>query len=217
MTVTGGIALLVDDHELFRIALSTILISRMGYRHVIGVGSVEEAMQALDRHPEIGLVTLDLCMPGFEDLGVFSVIRKAYPQAVLVAVSGSATYREAVACGDAGAYAFIPKALSADEISAALQRILAGEAYVPVPDPARVTMYMEDGWKRPIPGGTKVQRLELLTARQAEVYKLLVLGLSNKEIARMLDLSSNTVKVHALAICRMLGVHDRRELVQVSA
>lgn len=217
MTTSRGIALVADDHELFRIALSAILTSRLEYSKVLQAESVEAALETLGRHPDIGLVSLDLCMPGFEDPGVFGVVSEAYPNPFLVAMSGSATHGEAVACVRAGARAFIPKALSAEEIAAALARVLAGESFVPEPDATRPTMYLEDGGARHRSSSTKSRHLEHLTARQKEVHGLLVQGLSNKEIARRLDLSTNTVKVHAFAICRLLGVHDRRDLVRPPA
>lgn len=218
MTASRGTALVVDDHELFRIALSSILTSQLGFPRVLQASCIEEALQALDRHGDIGLVTLDLCMPGVQDVGVFSLVREAYPVPILVAVSGSATHGDAVSCVRAGANAFIPKALSAEEIAAALVKVVAGEVFVPTPDPARKALYLDDETRpRIVRAGTGAERLRLLTPRQTEVHALLLGGLSNKEIARRLGLSDNTVKVHAFAICRLFGVSDRRDLARASA
>lgn len=217
MTTACGTALVVDDHELFRIALSTILSSHLGYARVLQAGSVEDAMQVLDGNPDIDLVTMDLCLPGFEDFGVIGLIKEAFPSLVIVAISGSASRTDAVDCVRSGARGFIPKVLSAAEIAAALRRMVAGEVFVPQPDKARPTMFV-DGASRPghSEAGTPRNRASL-TARQAEVYDLLRTGLSNKEIARRLGLSDNTVKVHAFAICRILGVNDRRDLARLPA
>lgn len=217
MTTAGGTALVVDDHELFRIALSTILTSQLGYARILQAGSVEDAMQVLDATMDIELVTLDLRLPGFEDFGVIGLIRDAFPSLAVVVVSGSASWSDAVDCVRAGARGFIPKALSAEEIAVALRRMMAGEVFVPQPEKARPTMFVEGASKAGQQGAGAARSRTSLTARQAEVYDLLRTGLSNKEIARRLGLSDNTVKVHAFAICRILGVNDRRDLGRVSA
>ncbi len=216
MTTSRGTALVVDDHELFRIALSSILTSHLGYASILEAGNVEDAMQALNGNPDIDLVTMDLRLPGFEDFGVIGVIRDAYPGLTLVAVSGSASWNDAIECVRAGARGFVPKALSADEIASALRRVVAGEVFVPAPDKAKSTMFADEAPKKASEAGTGQHKANL-TARQSEVYELLREGLSNKQIARRLGLSENTVKVHVFAVCRLLGVNDRRDAARLSA
>lgn len=217
MTTACGTALVVDDHELFRIALSTILTSQLGYARVLEAGSVEDAMQVLDGNPDVDLLTLDLRLPGFGDAGVIGVIRSAYPNLTVVAVSGSASWNEAIECVKAGALGFVPKALSAEEIASALRKVIAGEVYVPVPDKARATLFANEAPKPGSPETGTANRKVILTARQGEVYELLREGLSNKQIARRLGLSENTVKVHVFTVCRLLGVNDRRDAARIPA
>lgn len=217
MMASRGTALVVDDHELFRIALSSILTSQLNYALVLEAGSVDEAMDALAANPEIEFVTLDLVLPGFEDFGVIGAIREAFPALTLVAVSGSASWNDAVECLRAGAQGFVPKALSAEEIATALRRVIAGEIFVPSPDKARSHLFAKVAASPMEPRiGTAPSRSNL-TVRQGEVYDLLREGLSNKQIARRLGLSENTVKVHVLAVCRHLGVNDRRDAARVPA
>lgn len=217
MMASRSTALVVDDHELFRIALSSILTSQLHFESVLEAGSVDEAMEVLAANPEIAFVTLDLLLPGFGDFGVIGAIREARPALTVVAVSGSASWNDAIECLKAGAQGFVPKALSAEEIAAALGRVIAGEVFVPAPDKARSTLFAD---VVAAPGkpkiGTAPHRTSL-TARQAEVYELLREGLSNKQIARRLGLSANTVKVHVLAVCRHLGVNDRRDAARIPA
>lgn len=115
--------------------------------------------------------------------------------------------RELLAAGAAG---FIPKTDSAAVILQAMRLVLAGGIYAPV---------------RLLSGGSEVNMtacgakrltgtgVDSLTGRQLEVLRLLARGLPNKLIARELDLSEGTVKVHILAIFRTLNVNNRTEAV----
>ncbi len=115
--------------------------------------------------------------------------------------------RELLAAGAAG---FIPKTDSAAVIVQAMRLVLAGGIYAPV----RLLSVGADANTTT----TAVKRLsgagvDSLTGRQLEVLRLLARGLPNKLIARELDLSEGTVKVHLLAIFRTLNVNNRTEAV----
>ncbi len=87
----------VDDHEFFRIVLSSILLSQV-YAHVLEAGSVEDAMQVLDGNADNDSLTLDLRLPGFKDFGLIGVLREAYPALAVTAVSGSTSWNDAIEC-----------------------------------------------------------------------------------------------------------------------
>lgn len=118
--------------------------------------------------------------------------------------------RELLAAGAAG---FIPKTDSAAVILQAMRLVLAGGTYAPVRllsgdiDPLTGTAV-----RRPSSSG-----VEGLTGRQLDVLRLLAKGLPNKLIARELDLSEGTIKVHILAIFRTLNVSNRTEAVIAAA
>lgn len=113
---------------------------------------------------------------------------------------------------DLGAAGYIPKSAGIEVMLSALRLVLVGGIYVP-PDLLR---------KAAPPGITEVvdAAAELspdsLTSRQQEVLRLLGEGKSNKEIARQLDLSENTVKIHVTAVLKALGVNNRTKAAVVA-
>ena len=204
-------AIVIDDHELFRMALTDILANALGFSRVHGAGGIDEAIDTLAREPDISFATMDLRMPGLKDLSVIRSICDTYPDLRLVVVSGSATRSEAMDCVKSGALGFVPKSLPATEILAVLRRVLDGEIYLPPQvTTAGATIFAPETRKSNLSD-------KPLTHRQAEVHRLLRMGRSNKLIARELGLSENTVKVHVYAICRLLGVRDRHEAAGAEA
>ena len=113
---------------------------------------------------------------------------------------------------DLGAAGYIPKSAGMGVMLSALRLVLAGGIYVPpnllhtqaAPDPASVT----EAAAALSPDG--------LTGRQREVLRLLGEGKANKEIARELDLSENTVKIHVAAVLKALGVNNRTKAAMVA-
>lgn len=202
-------ALVIDDHELFRFALTDMLVNAIGFPRAFGCGSIDEAIHLLDTHPEIAFATLDLRLPGMDDPAVIRVLCETYPHLRIAVVSGSATRNEAIDSVRSGALGFVPKSLPATEIQAVLKRILAGEVYLP-PQVTKAgdSIFVLEARPEPPVGKS-------LTHRQVEVHRLLRAGMSNKLIARQLNLSENTIKVHVYAICRVLGVRDRHEAARI--
>lgn len=202
-------ALVIDDHELFRLALTDMLVNAIGFSRVHGAGSIDEAIHMLDTHPDIAFATLDLRLPGMDDPDVIRVLCDTYPHLRIAVVSGSATRNEAIDSVRSGALGFVPKSLPATEIQAVLKRILAGEVYLP-PQVTKAgdPIFVPEARPEPLVGKS-------LTHRQVEVHRLLRAGMSNKLIARELNLSENTIKVHVYAICRILGVSDRHEAARI--
>ena len=98
-----------------------------------------------------------------------------------------------------GASGFIPKSFTADEMIAAIQKVLAGEVFVP--QSASLSPSEQ-------PNG--------LTLRQLEVISMLGRGFSNKEIARALDVAERTVKAHVSAVFEALNVRNRTQAVLVA-
>ncbi|MDR7039262.1 MULTISPECIES: LuxR C-terminal-related transcriptional regulator [Methylobacterium] len=206
MSSPGAVALVADDHELFRAAVADLLKRDCGFTSVIEVGSLDEAMQVLGEHPEISLASFDLAMPGVGNATSLRSVREVFPKVRVVVVTGSGGREDILLALQAGLHGYVPKTLGISEIANAFRTVLAGNIYVP----AVVTELPP----QPAPPAVAVPaRLpELagkLTPRQQDVLRLIRCGRSNKEIAIALGLTENTVKVHANALYRALGVHNR--------
>jgi DNA-binding NarL/FixJ family response regulator len=195
--------LLADDHEMVRLALKVALAPLGDGLGFVEAGTAEAALAAAAANPDLDLALIDVNMPGMGGVEGVRRLRAAHPALPLVVCSASedaAVVREILALG---ASAFIPKSDSTQVILQAVQLVLAGGTYVPPRLVAR---------DPPAASG----RIDSLTARQQDVLRELAKGRPNKLIARELDISEATVKVHLLAIFRVLGARNRTEAVLVA-
>jgi DNA-binding NarL/FixJ family response regulator len=200
------VALVVDDHELFRAGIATLLKRDCGFAQVFEAGSLDAALQVLGENGGISFSTFDLAMPGVDTPYCLRSVREVFPNVRLAVVSGSGGRDEIILALQAGVHGYVPKTLSISEITQAFKVILSGGIFVP-------PLLSEVAADRTLPPPVRPPRLSEsggpLTLRQQDVLKLIRAGKSNKEIARELGLSENTVKVHANALYRALGVHNR--------
>lgn len=193
MTTTN--ILLIDDHAMFRSGLRMVLNARMADAEIFEAGTLNEATQ--NAPEKIGVILLDINLPGLNGLDGISLLKRKWPQVPVVVLSsqdGPETVRDALA---RGAVRFISKADTADRIVALLNRVLRGECSVPENQPGD--------------GEAAMSIPQQMTPRQCEVLDLLCKGLSNKLIARALNLSENTVRGHVQAILGFLQVSSRTE------
>lgn len=200
-------ALIADDDEFFRMALTTVLKRRLGFSEVIETASFDEAVERLEQAHGVSLALFDLSMPGIDSPSALRTIRDSFAVERLAVVSASKRRRDILLSLEAGAHGFVSKDQGVDELEAALHQILEGRMYVP-PHLAELQGAAESETEDTSRARPKSE-LPQLTPRQRDVLELLVLGKSNKEIARTLDLGPGTVKVHLAALFRTLGVASR--------
>jgi DNA-binding NarL/FixJ family response regulator len=167
------------------------------------------------QHRDLDLALVDLTMPGMEGAQTIGALRAEYPAVPLVVVSGVDDAAQMHEVLRAGAVGFIPKSAVGQLVLPAIRLVLAGGQYVP---PELIATL---GGRNPIalpmrpldeptaPAQSASGRLASLSPRQAEVFDLLAKGLSNKMIARQLNISEGTVKSHVATIFDVLRVHNR--------
>ncbi|MCA0176854.1 MAG: response regulator transcription factor [Proteobacteria bacterium] len=210
--------LLVDQQPLILAALRAIIESICAGLRVSTATAADQARSVLAREPEHDLVLLDLELddtPGFTLLAEW---REAYPELPVVVMSRADRAEDVVQAIDLGAMGFLPKRLSTAALADALQLVLAGGIYVPPVDTAAAASAAAHAPQAPRSGS--VAPLDAIpydklgiTPRQADVLAMLLQGRSNKDIARRLDLSVETVKDHVGAVLRALGVTSRTQAV----
>jgi DNA-binding NarL/FixJ family response regulator len=183
--------LLIDDHTLFRTGLRLIVQEHPDVGGIAEAGTIAQACALAPM--EVGLVLLDILMPGMSGLDGLGPLRESFPRARIVLVSASMAPDAVREARLRGADGFLPKSASGDDILAAIGLALSGQPCFPTESHTALA-----------PGGAPS-----LTARQLDVLRLLCLGKSNKLIARDLGLSENTVRVHVAAIFSQLGVGSR--------
>jgi DNA-binding NarL/FixJ family response regulator len=189
--------LIVDDHPLFRAGFHAVLEQSSLDAAVLSVASIQEALQILQRDTDVGLVLLDVHLRGDDGFKALKVIGEKFPTTACIMISGDEQDGIAARAVAAGGSGFIPKSFTADEMVAAIQRVLAGDIFVP-----------EKQVSEPHSGESGA-----LTLRQLEVITMLGRGCSNKEIARALDVAERTVKAHVSAVFEALNVRNRTQAV----
>lgn len=201
------IALIADDDEFFRMALSRMLTADLGFSDVVEATTFDEALEYLNANDDVDLALFDLSMPGVDSPVVLRSIREAFSVTRVAVVSGSRRKMDILQALESGMHGYIPKWLGTRELKTALEKVMEGTIYVPssladLDAPIAMTDDRATGMRSDGPAPT-------LTGRQREVLDLIIEGKSTKEIARSLDLGVGTVKVHLAGLFRTLGVANR--------
>ena len=207
--------LIADDHVLVREGLAHVLRSAFEGVSIHEAADFGEVHATLAEVGDIDLVLLDLCMPGGQGMDVLENICDQYPDVPLIVLSASEDPAEIRTSIDRGASGFIPKSSARELAISAIRLVMSGGVYLP---PQLVHAETQPRVPHPAPPSRGVDAgLEALTDRQHEVFQLMRRGLSNKEIARELGLSPNTVKIHVKAILRVLKASNRTQAVMFAS
>lgn len=195
--------LLADDHDLVRETISAFL-EREPDISVVSADCLEAVAQRIAAEGAFDLVLLDYEMPGMDGLnGLDRVIalNAGKPVGMLSGVADQKIAQAALARGAAG---FLPKTMAAASLVNAVRFIQAGEVYAPV----GFLTAPEEAPVHPLAAR--------LTQREADVLAGLCRGLSNKEIARELDLREVTIKLHVKTLCRKLDARNRTQAAMIA-
>ncbi|MBI1211939.1 MAG: response regulator [Alphaproteobacteria bacterium] len=200
-----GRVLVADDHELFRDAIKRLVSDAWPGVALDEAGDLDGALEQLASEGAIDLVLIDLRMPGLNGPESLAALREGYPDSKIIVVSASESKDDILAALGAGVHGYVPKTLPSKSIRAAIENVLGGGVYVP----AQVTeRSSSEAMRRSLESS-----MPHLTARQNEVLEALETGASNKEIARKLNLTEGTVKIHLAAIYRQIAVKSRGEAI----
>ncbi|MEQ9695957.1 response regulator transcription factor [Shimia sp. SDUM112013] len=190
--------LIADDHDLVREAIATLL-TQEGIAEVQTVSDLEQALDLVRDQGAFDLVMLDYKMPGMnglEGLAKMQAANEGRPVAILSGNMSRAAVQDAISRGAAG---FVPKTLASHSLGNAVRFMIAGETFAPYN-----FMQQDD---------TPVGNLSM---RETEVLRGLCNGLSNKEIARDLDLQEATIKLHVKTLCRKLEAKNRTHAAMIA-
>ena len=198
------IAIIADDHPLFRVALAQASSAILGNDALLlQAQTMEQVWPLLRQHPDTHFIFLDLKMPGSDGFTGLSALRTEYPDVPVIMVSAEedpVIIKQALALGAA---AYIPKSVPLELLSDAISAVLNGDSWLP---PG-----LADDVKnaKPLIDNDFAQRLEQLTPQQFRVLKMIADGLLNKQIAYEMNVQETTIKQHVSAILRKLNVNNR--------
>ena len=200
--------LIADDHELIRegIRLSLLDLNQTGD---IFEAENEQEVETLLESENIDVLLLDLVLPNGKSFKLLESAISKYPDMKVAMLTASEDVKDVRKCMDYGASAFITKTSGKNNLVNALRLVVAGGVYI---SPELIDK-INESQENDATNSEDEQRVNSLTNRQKEVLELVCEGSSNKEIANLLGLSDNTVKIHVTAILRSLGVSNRTQAV----
>ncbi|HEX9375013.1 MAG TPA: response regulator transcription factor [Actinomycetota bacterium] len=200
--------LIVDDHALFRRGLQMVLD---GEPDIEVVGEAADGHQAVERAQELmpDVVLMDVRMPRRSGIEATAEIRDALPHVRIVMLTVSDEEADLYEAIKAGASGYLLKEIPADEVPEAIRSVMTGQSRISPAMASKLLTEFATITKKPSPGVP----VPTLTDRELEVLKLVAQGMANRDIARELFISENTVKNHVRNILEKLHLHSRMEAV----
>lgn len=197
--------LLVDDHEVVRLGLATLLKEVTCVSSVAEAGSAEEAMKVVEQF-QPDAVVMDIRLPGESGIEACRQIKAKHPHINVLMLTSYAEDALVFKALEAGASGYILKQVGNQQLISALEAVCKGE---PVLDP-QITQKLIDRVRQQ-QREQHDQAFQSLTDRELEVLGLVAAGKSNAQISEALYLSEKTVGHHVSAILGKLGVMNRIE------
>ena len=187
-------AYIIDDHNLFSGGMKELV---QGLNGISDAACFADPAAAMDFAApfEVKLIVTDYYVPGFNMADWIQTFQSQFNNVPIAVVSSSISRADRATCLDAGANAYFEKHQPPEQVMEGLQNLLHNR----VVDPAPPTILTEN---------------TDLTARQIDILIQLARGMSVKEIARIFELSPETIKTHLAAIYRRLGVSGKLEAAE---
>lgn len=204
--------LVVEDHPVVQDAILSAMRSLNVFRNIQSADTLASALAILRDLPLPNLVILDLQLKDSKGIVTLTAIREYLPDLPVIVFSAEDESNMMIDVYEHGALGFVAKSAPLHELILAVQTVLQGNVYLPAaagnllgissPTPAPLA---HEGWVK--------SPLETLTPRQRQVLDLLLQGLSNKLIARELEMAEGTVKTHLNTVYRVFRVNSRTQLL----
>lgn len=202
--------LLVDRHAVMRHPLALHLARTLPATRVLEAGSNAEAT-ALSPGIDVAITELDL--PDGDAVALISLIAVSQPAARIVVLTGSEDLLHAAQAVEAGAHALVHKRASVDELIETIHLLMRGERLLTETDIAEMRRAARQN--RPGVNPATGQRIRL-TDRENDVLQGLAAGLSDKQIARELGVSVETVRTHVKGLFNKLGAASRLQALALA-
>lgn len=197
--------ILIDDHGLCRRGLKELLELRAGITVLGTTGDPDEALEMIQQQAP-DLVIMDLKMPAMDGISLLQKFRHEGCDVPVTMLTMSATQEDMASALRAGARGYLLKDMDPDDVIDSIRRIARGEMVVAPAMSLKLAKILQSGNTDHAP-----EKTERLTAREQEILQLLAGAKSNKAIARELNISHDTVKLHVRHILAKLNFSSRVE------
>jgi len=195
--------LIVDDHQVVRQGLRFMLEQEEGIEVVGDCADGTEAIAAV-RELSPTVVLLDLFLPGQDGISVLTQLKQERPDVEVLMLTSSTDDEHLLAALRAGALAYLRKTAGVEQIVGSVRAAARGESVLDPRIAARLVREVRTSAARRAP-------LDLLSPREREVLTVLARGRSNRQIAKELAITEETVKAHVSSILAKLHLADRTQ------
>jgi DNA-binding NarL/FixJ family response regulator len=190
----------VDDHPLLREGIAAIVNSQQDMEIVSQASGGHEAIQQYREHrPDVTL--MDLRLPDLSGIDALIAIRAEFPEARIIMLTTFEGDVEVHRALEAGAWGYLLKNMPPSTLLDAIRQVHAGKRRIASEVAAQLAEHMSD---------------DSLTAREVEVLQQVAGGNRNRDIADLLRISEETVKVHVKHIMDKLGANDRTQAIAIA-
>ena len=204
--------LLIDDHTLFRSGMKLLLNRQADFEVVAeAADGIEGLKRARELRPDI--ILLDLNMPGLSGLEALQILTQDLPGCAVIILTVSEEGEELAQALRSGARGYLVKNIDAEALVAGIRQAAAGEpAIAPAMTRKLVEQFRNQNPAAPSAGDEAAVQRSRLTTREMQVAQLLARGASNKLIARKLEVTESTVKIHVQNILKKLNLTSRVQI-----
>ena len=197
--------MIVEDHALTRFALVASLKDEDFINQIFEAKDAYECYEILSKNC-IDVILMDLGLPGIDGISATKEIRKKYPDAKIIIITSHNEEKEVQKCMQAGINAYCSKDIKPDKLIVLIKDVIMGAIWFD----SSISKYILNMTKD-APEEIKKETVYNLTSKEMMVLNLLAEGNSNLEIAKKLNISVNTTKVHVCSILQKLSVDDRTQ------
>ena len=197
--------LIADDHAVVRRGLREILADALPAAEFFEAGNGDEVLSRLGKTP-IGLLVLDISMPGRSGIDVLLDVKQTYPRLPVIILSCQPEEQYAVRCLRAGAAAYINKESAPEELAMATKKILRGGRYVSTTLAEKLIANLDESADKPLH--------ELLSNREYEVMRMISAGVPLTDIGDKLHVSVKTISTYRARIMEKMQMKSNAELTR---
>lgn len=196
--------IIADDHELFRNGLKELLKKYKDVNIVALVSNGEDLFSELKKHPNTDIVLLDITMPKMDGFQVLKQLKslKLAIKPIIISMHDEGNY--IAKCAKKGAYSYLLKNTDQEELIKAIRMVSLGKKYFGPKISEKMINYMSE----------QTISENILSKKEKEVLGLISEGLTTKEIATKLFVSTRTIETHRANVIKKLEVKNTAELIK---
>lgn len=204
--------MIVDDHEMVREGLRSILKDDPELKIVGEAGDGEKALDLIPKiHPDI--ILLDIKMPGIDGVEVCRRVRTQFPSVAVIVLTTFMEGKLVQECIRAGARGYVLKDVERFQLKQILKTVASGESVIDPKVVGHMVPELQEGTTKTDGGKERGE----VTAQQVTILRLIAQGYSNKEIGVQMILSENTVKSYVQDLLQKMGARNRVDAAMIAS